>query len=270
MKKKLFACGENRRIEDIDGRINYTYITAGKIAYCSNIGHLMEILKDPCLSPSMSSHVPDKIQLRKHHAIEIRGRCYLHELCYACYSGWIKSVETWPKDLAKFRKYMSAHHYTIDHADGNQLNNTVYNLSMMNSSINNSKNDVTARIKLPTILFSGRYGKEYRIMVFFPGVKTASGKHGVEMKLRCKTAKDYRDCLREIQKLGCGYGSPAYFPLKGDKSAYDDRKCATNGVADQTLYSIRGQESMATMPGIQFKWCKGKDVKKQFIRAKMM
>ena len=202
MTQRQFARGKNRRIEVIGGRINYTYITAGKIAYCSNIGYLLEILKDPCLSPSMSSHVPDKIQLRKHKAVEIDGRCFLHELCYACYSGWIKSVESWPKDLAKFRKYMSTHHYTIDHADGNQLNNTVYNLSMMRGSINHSKNDVTARIKMPTILFSGRYGKEYRIMVFFPGVKCASGKSGVEMRLRCKTAGDYRDCLREIQKLG--------------------------------------------------------------------
>ena len=80
----------------------------------------------------------------------------------------------------------------------------------MKGSINRSKNCVTSNIKLPTIHFSGRFGKEYRIIVFFPGVKRKSGNHGVLLKMRCKSATAYKDCLREIQMLGCGYGAPVF------------------------------------------------------------
>ena len=258
--------GANRRIEAVDGRINYMYFTAGVISYCTDVPYLKDILDDKSLSPSIGEHV-DKIQLRKRAANEIGGYCTLHEICLACYSGWIKSVETWPADLAKFRKYMASHHYTIDHADGNQMNNTIYNLSLMKGSINRSKNSVTSNIKLPTIHFSGRFGKEYRIIVFFPGVKCKSGKHGVLLKIRCKSATAYKDCLREIQMLGCGYGAPVFFPTDEDKYAYENRMCATSGTPDGTLYSIRYQERMARMEGRSFKWCEGKDVKKMFINA---
>lgn len=233
------------------------YFTSGNISYCTDVPFLKDILDDKSLSPSMGSHV-DKIQLRKHNAIEIGGYCTLHEVCLACYSGWIKSVETWTTDLAKFRKYMRSHGYSIDHADGNQMNNTIYNLSLMKSEINQSKNAVTAEIKLPTILFSGRFGKEYRIMVFF------NGAHGKPLKLRCKSAGDYRACLREIKVLGCGYGPPMFFPSDEDRLAYDDRPCATFGTPDGTVRSIQYQEMMAEMPGREFKWSKGSDVKKLY------
>lgn len=242
--------GENRHVEVIDGRINYVYHTAGVVAFCSDIGPLYEILQDKTLSPSM--HKRDRIQLRKQRgAEEINGSCFLHELAYACYRGKITSVEDWPKQLARFRKWMRSHGYEIDHADGNLLNCTVYNLSMMKAKQNRiDKRTLTAKIQLPAILFSGYYGNAYRILVLLPGIKKEW------IKLRCRTARDYIESLSVIAKLNGGYGEPLYI---SNKKEYKRRPCATK--ADY-LYSILGQEIIAGISEKEFKWCNGKKVRR--------
>ena len=271
---KFKEAGSNRLVVVLDGRINYVYFTANVTSFCTAVPFLKEILDDTSLSPSLCSSptsrkghsmTRNKIQLRKHSAVEIKGRCFLHELCCACYNGWIKSVETWPKDLARFRRYLRAHDYTIDHADGNQLNNTLYNLSIMKKQINQSKQDITGEIKPPTVLYSGRYGKEYRIFVCFPNVKRKNGTHGVILKLRCNTASNYLDCLREIQSLGCGYGSPVDFPTSEDREAYGNRGCVTNGDANKTINSMIFQEKIAKMDKSEFRLCTGKKLGQMFF-----
>ena len=262
--RKRKSPGSNRRITVCDGRIYYVYYTAHVIAICTYNELLYKILQLIALSPSMSSHVPGKIQFRVRGATEINGYCSLTELCYACYYGKIRSVDTWTKDLATFRTWMRNFGFEIDHADSNQLNCTVFNLSIMKCRINESKNKVTGRIKMPTILYSGYYGNAYRVYAHWPNVVRTSGKSGVEVRFKCKTARDYSECLRAVSRLECGYGKPVFFPSIEDQKAYRDRPCATNM---DVCMSIAGQEWLASLSEDDFTWCKGYQVERLFREA---
>ena len=261
VKRSRLPQGTNRIISSADGRIYYTYLTGEVTAYCTHYNKVLpEILQDKGLSPSLSSHVPGKIQFRKHNAPEIGGFCSLAELCCACYYGKITSVENWTKELASFRRWMRNLHLEIDHADGNQLNCTIYNLSIMRRWSNQSKSNITANIKQPIILYCGHYHNEYRAAVFFPGAKCASGKHGVELFLRFDTAKDFAHCLREIYELGNGDGKPLYMD---DKEANKNRPCVALGdIATTIIY----QERIAKMEKSQFCRCRAGEITRLFSK----
>lgn len=248
--------GANRSVRIRGDLIEYEYKTGNLTAYCTcgpqyHSSLLFAILNDKGLSPSLSEHVKDRIQLRKRSgADEIKGRCYLHELVYACYHGWINTVETWPKDLAKFRKWARRCKFEIDHADGNQLNNTVYNLSLMKHRLNSAKTIVN-NIRQPILVISGKYGKAYRIAAFMPGLPRADR----WMKLRCKTAADYVSCLKQIQRINGGYGKPLHI------SDEDYRKARPVVTQSDLLFSINGQELLARIDERAFRWCTGKRVR---------
>ncbi len=257
--KASVRVGSNRSVYVIDGRINYEYRTAGVVAYCTYNELLYRILQDKKLSPSMSSHVPGKIQLRKRSAVEIKGYCTLAELCGACYYGKITSVETWTRELARFRQWMRNLHFEIDHADSNQLNCTAYNLSIMSAATNKRKNAITANIKQPEILFCGRFGKEYRIQAIFPCITRKDGHTGVCLKLKCTNAKDFSACLKEIYSIGDGYGESL---LSTQSTWRNGRPCATALDVGLSLY---GQELLANMESDSLQKCKAGQVKQYFL-----
>lgn len=232
--------GENRKVVIMDDRINYLYLTGGKVAYCSNHPLLFEILNLKSVSPSLGEHVKDKIQLRMQRSV-LSGTS-LAVLCWACYHNKITSIETWQSELKQFCAWKNNFKFQIDHADSNQLNCTIYNLSMMSGAANRKKFTLTAEVKEPAVLYSGRYGKEYRISVFWPNIKQTDGTVGVCLNLKCRNASDYIDCLKEIRDIGAGYGRPLYCP---DKEFW---KANSNSLTKlDVTESIRGQEALATI-----------------------
>lgn len=260
LRRKMLD-GTNRIVLAADGRIYYTYIKGKVTAYCTHYSDvLLRILQSKCLSPSMSSHVPGKIQFRMHNAKDIKGYTTLAELCCACYYGKITSVDNWVKELARFRCWMRNFDLQIDHADGNQLNCTIYNLSIMKRQTNQSKNSITANIKQPTIMYCGYYGDEYRVAAFFPGIKDKSGERGVKMYLRFDTATDFSCCLREIHGLMGGYGKPIYM----SSEEYRNRPCVAIG---DTITTIFHQELLAKMDREYFRLCRVGQVKRMYSEA---
>ena len=256
--KRKMSIGTNRIVLADDGRIYYTYITGKVTAYCTHYNDvLLKILQSKDLSPSMSSHVPGKIQFRKRNAEDIKGYCTLAELCCACYYGKITSVENWVKELARFRCWMRNFDLQIDHADGNQLNCTIYNLSIIKRRTNQSKNNITANIKQPTIMYCGYFGDEYRVAAFFPGIKNKSGECGVKLYLRFDTATDFSCCLREIHGLMGGYGKPIYM-------SHDEHRNRPCVAIEDTAMTILYQEQIAKMDREIFCLCRAGQVKRLY------
>ena len=239
-KVKRMQIGTNRKVCIIDGRINYIYFTHGKIAYCTYNPLLFEILNLRGISPTLDNKHPDRIRFCMKTGV--LGHTFLSALCWACYHGKITSIETWQKELKKVVKRQRNFRRQIDHADCNQLNCTVYNLSEMGRTTNRRKHAITAAIKEPAILYSGQYGNEYRISALWPNVKRIDGKVGVCINLKCRTAQDYVDCLADIRDIGAGYGRPLYCP---DKEFW---KANNNSLTKlDVAESIRGQEVLATI-----------------------
>ena len=230
--------GTNRKIDIIDGRINYAYFTGGRIAYGTDDPLLFEILSLQGVSPTLDK--TDKIRFTMGTGKLRHAR--LSTLCWACYHGKIASIETWQIDLKKVITWQQNFDFQIDHADSNQMNCTIYNLSMMSGFTNGRKHAITAAIKEPAILYSGQYGNEYRISALWPNVKRIDGKVGVCINLKCRTAQDYVDCLADIRDIGAGYGRPLYCP---DKEFW---KANNNSLTKlDVAESIRGQEVLATI-----------------------
>ncbi len=260
--KKNMKPGENRVIHVENGLIHYLYLTGRKMAFCTYDALLLKILSDIGLSPFLAGRAHEKIRFHKHSAKAIKGNCFLSELCAALYYGKIQSYETWIQDLAFFRRWMRNFKLEIDHADGNQMNCTKYNLSIMSAENNNNKHDISTRIKQPVVCSSGYYDGEYRIFAYWPNVRRKSGAVGVYLNLRCRSAKDYKDSLFDIYNIGDGYGAPQYSTTEGGWR--DGRRSVTKA---DTGVSIALQELMGKTPSECFHLGKAGQVEKLFRDA---
>ena len=267
-KKKYFPHGKNRRVyTDGQGHIVYEYITAGLTAYCTYNEILYLILNDPGLSPFCDKSGMIRFVLQKRNS-EIR-KCKLSLLCQACYDGRITSVDTWQKEYRQYRNWMNNFKYQVDHADSNQLNCTRHNLSIMKRAINHSKNNITAIIKEPVVCYSGHYGDEYRIVAYWPNIKSKKKEQcGVTLKLKCRSASDYVSCMREIEDLESGYGKPIFYldengSLKQVKTSgwKKHRPCVATESIKNSLY---GQELMTWMFDCEFTPYKVGEIKALF------
>ncbi len=253
---------------DENGWLYYEYFTKGIIAYCSSNPILLEILKDNGLSPNLENG-GIRFTLRKKSSL-IKS-CKLSLLCFACYAGYITSYETWQKEYKKFRRWMNNFGYQIDHADGNQLNCIEFNLSLMSKELNGKKSSVTRRIKQPAECYCGYYGNEYRIRAVWHIKSHKKRKHGILLKLKCDTARDFVSCLREIEELEYGYGKPMW--VLGDNDMLErvtndrwkeNRRCATEDIVN----SMIEQAKTAWMFSCEFTPCKAGQVKQLFLEAR--
>ena len=110
----------------------YVYKTGGVSDYLTYNELLRTILDQRGVSPFLDEgRIRLQVQSNKRH-----DKFHIHTLAYACYYGWIKSLETWERDLQSFHDYRNTHNLQIDHADNNPHNNTIYNLSLMDGTLN--------------------------------------------------------------------------------------------------------------------------------------
>ena len=91
---------------------------------------------------------------------------YLYDLAYACYAGIIKK-DTYLEDLQRYFSNKSAECLSVDHADNNIHNNTMYNLSLMGRQLNMRKGALVAKVKEPIYLNSAYCNGKYRIQMIF-------------------------------------------------------------------------------------------------------
>ena len=236
---------ENRFIEIYGNGINYIYKTKNLIYHCTFFQILYDILRLDSVSPYINNS--KKAQKDRLHFAQPCSSILKHfsmaELCAACYTGAITSLETWEQELRDFKDWLRdkdnsrGYLLNIEHADGNQTNCTFHNLSVMRQDLNREKDTITAQIKQPAILVSGYYDNEYRVRVCYHGRKCEDGNLGVQLLLRCDCAEDYVMCLKEIREIGIGYGAPIY-----GSQWLKSRPCPTK---QNVGLSIEGQKELA-------------------------
>ena len=276
ISRKYFAHGKNRIVNiDEDGRLVYEYLTGNTTAYCTFHPILYAILNKPDLSPFLDRN--DGIRFKLQKKSSVIDSCKLSLLAQACYDGYVTSVERWQSEYKKYRNWMNNFGYHVDHADSNQQNCTVYNLSIIPNRLNNNKNDLTAWITHPVIFYSGHYGQEYRISAYWPNLKyKKTGRHGVRLNLKCSSAADYVSCIQEIEKMEVGYGKPTWaLNENGElvKAQLNRRKkdCWKGNRHSVTKYhienSLKAQEQIAWMFDCEFKLYWAGEVNRFFNEA---
>lgn len=220
MPKKKYTSSTNSKTRVIkvqDDIILYTLKLDGVTDYLSYDDTLLSILKMDMLKPFRDS---GRLRLK----VNVNGaniNMYLYDLAFACYSGMVKA-ETFIHDIQKYFEYKSFNNLSIDHADNNVLNNTRYNISIMDSVLNQSKGGIVSRVKIPTYINTAYCDKKYRVQVawnvsadkinssigkFFGGSITDTSGYGA-MYFICADAESFVDCLKFVTSLCCEWATP--------------------------------------------------------------
>ena len=120
--------------------------------------------------------------------------------------------ESFITDMQAYFEYKSLNNLSIDHADNNILNNTDYNLLLMERQLNCKKGSCVARIKEPIYLNSAYVDGKYRIQMISLskhdvlygiferfGLSSVVRSDGIAgLHFLCESAEDYCDCLNMI------------------------------------------------------------------------
>lgn len=253
MHKKIGSAmnTETRTIKIEDGKIIYRLERDGICDYLTYNEELIKILKLRKLKPFRSKAKRLMLGVRE-NSDEIRF--YLHDLAYACYIGLVK-YETFLQDIKEYRNHKEKNNLTIDHADGNIQNNTVYNLSLMTRGENSQKNDITTRFQTPFSILTVAYVRGmYRICLtqkcplskIPPAIKEAGIIPHSElistMQFACATAAEYISCLKHLSK----YTLECTEPLRNGKGwiKYSAKSYSFVNIES----ALRNQELLATLP----------------------
>lgn len=266
------GCGsiQKKRYKHLRSNVKYIYKKDNKIYYrfkldgCTEVmtynDDLYDILQNDCLSPFR-----DNGRLRfSYQKGGVRFNIYLYDLAIGCYQGMIKA-DTYIQDIQEY--YNQKYGLSVDHADCNIHNNTLYNLSLMDISTNSCKGSITSRVKLPNSLVVAYVNNDYRVAYknsvtapdklismlhdIFPTLKSVQHTEITAQRFYiCVTPDDLVDCLRTItlQNIeGC------------ERVRTEDGKTWLN--QNSHVYSndlksaVAAQEMIATMPVERFqKW----------------
>lgn len=217
--KKLKSSIESntRSISIIDDKIIYQLKIDGVSDYLTYNETLYKILKLNKLRPFR-----DNGRLRFNvweNSSQIKF--YLYDLAYACYKGLI-SFENFIKDIQAYYDNKAKHYLSIDHADNNPHNNTIYNLSTMERTLNTAKGSIVARIKEPIYLNSAYCDGKYRIQMLFEDKQNKMGKivnrftdkftnfvgGQIAIHFVCDTPEKYVECLKWLINTNFEWAEP--------------------------------------------------------------
>ena len=219
MKKKKYKRGNVSRIVR-DGEImRYQYKPGNVTDYLTYDETLYKILGTYGVSPYLDTagRVILQLQAGKEHR-----KYSMHSLAYACYHGYISSYETWEDDMQSFLDWKQVNSLTVDHADNNGHNNTVYNLSLMTGPLNTAKGTIIPRIKEPIYLNCAYCNGAYRVqMMFITGsekmaemmqrftgesFRCRSGIAGIHFL--CNDAESFVQCLKVLTEQRFEWAAP--------------------------------------------------------------
>lgn len=178
----------------------------------------------------------------------------IHDLAYACYHGIITSYDAWRQELQAFIDWKRFYDLTVDHADSNGHNNTELNLSIMSRRLNQEKSDIVARFKAPVYLATAYIESKYRVMAVWNTVQTNIGAGCAAMKILCKNADEYVNCLRSLSTF-----EPEWHHALRDSKGWkqNDNPCAFSDIGKSIAAQIelsqmnRGEFDLYHLDGLQ-------------------
>ena len=246
-----------RQILVADDYIVYTLNKDCKADYLTYNETLLEILKLDRLKP-----------YRKQGRLAFKVNCsgkditfFLSVLAYGCYHNKIKA-ETFIEDIQAFAEYKKVLSLDIDHADDNKANNTILNLSLMDSTLNRVKATTISRTKAPNGINAIYYRGKYRVEItakikaetmqeilnrytnipkFDIGVSSYSSTTFI-----CDTPDEFINCLRYITDTECEWVEPI---KKLGKWVKNDGVCWCENIN----FSLLAQKTLLLMPESRFK-----------------
>ncbi len=151
-----------RIIEVCNDKIIYTLKLDGVKDYLTYNETLLTILKMDKLKPYRDN---GRLKFKVwHNGADVN--IALHDLAFACYSERVHS-KTFISDMQKYHEYKAFNNLSIDHADNNVRNNTKYNLSLMDKTLNSTKGTIIARVKMPAYLNVSFCNDKYRVQLLW-------------------------------------------------------------------------------------------------------
>lgn len=245
---------KTRTIKIQENKIMYTLKCDGMTDYLSFDETLLSILKLDRLKPFRDN---ERLRFKiRENGIDIN--MYLYDIAFACYSKQVKK-DTFIYDMQKYLENKSFNGLTIDHIDNNVRNNTRYNLSLMESTINQNKNSIVARVKVPTYLNAVYHDNKYRVRMawkvpasrinnifgkFFGGFTTDTTSL-VTMHFICENAESFVNCLKFVTTSKYEWALP--LKQKG-KWVNNDNLCWSKNINN----SIKTQELLVNMREDEF------------------
>ena len=172
----------------------------------------------------------------------------IHDIAYCCYHGIITSIDTWESELQAFLDWKKSNNLHIDHLDNNPHNNTIYNLSLMERSLNDRKESIVARFKYPVLLNTAYVDDKYRVQCKWYTVHSNVGDGCATLNLICKDAKDLVDCLKSLATV-----TPEWHEALKTKTKWKFKEGFS--LADNIQYSVALQKKLANIPEELFDAC---------------
>lgn len=219
MNKKISSSTESdtRSIKIVGDKIVYKLKIDGVDDYATYNDTLYEILKLDRVIPFRNN---GRLQFDVWEN-GLRVKFYMHDLAFACYLGVI-SLDSFLEDLQIYYDNKSKNNLSIDHADNNQHNNTIYNLSPMDRVLNTVKGSIITRVKEPMYLNSAYCNGKYRVQMLFEDTQNKISEilnrytnmfcnfsGGVTaIHFVCDTPEQYVDCLKWLTNTKFEWAEP--------------------------------------------------------------
>lgn len=208
---------ETRSIKVVDDKIIYRLKIDGVADYVTYNDTLYEILKLNRVIP-FRNNGRLQFDVWENHS---RVKFYMHDLAFACYQGLI-SVDNFLEDIQAYYDNKRKYGLSIDHADNNPHNNTVFNLSFMEIGLNTSKGSIVAKVKEPVYLISAYCNGKYRIQMLFEDTQNKMSKIvnrftdkftnfvGGQFAIHfvCDTPEKYVECLKWLTETKFEWAEP--------------------------------------------------------------
>lgn len=253
-KKTNSMNNTTRIIEVCNDKIIYTLKLDGVKDYLTYNETLLTILKMDKLKP-FRDNGRLRFKVRENGA---DFNMYLYDLAFACYSGRVHS-KSFIGDMQEYYEYKAFNNLSIDHADNNVMNNTRYNLSIMDRALNSTKGVIISRVKMPTYLNTAYYNGKYRVQILWAvsadDINNSIGKLFNEsitdtagvcaMHFICESTESFVDCLQYIISQKYEWA----LPLKnGSNWVKNNNPCWCENIN----YSMHAQEILSKMNEADF------------------
>lgn len=133
-------------VKEKNGYLVYRVGGKGNKYFFSNNDELIKIFKTYKLTPVVRRNNRLIFTYREKGKGGKQYSLFAHDLAYSVYNGYVK-CDSFYDDMRNYFNHKGE--LTIDHADGNVINNTINNLSLMIINNNRKKGNITSKLKLP-------------------------------------------------------------------------------------------------------------------------
>jgi len=230
-------------------------------------------------------YIKDNKHRRLHIKKTVNGVTYnfpITHLACACYSGVIRSTETWLEDLLSFRKdfKLGITDNHIEHTDGNIYNNTKNNLSQMSGIVNKRKGTIIGRFIHNFDIVTAYYNNEWLVAIkgiytfrdMFNDSKNYTEKEKSDKNLvnadfsvremsfyyKCKNENEFNECLKNLYNADWKYLKNYHKKNKrfSPKHIFKKYKKQHVSTEDNIIKQIKLVNSVDSLPFKDYSECK--------------